>query len=207
MKPKKNTNTTKITSSQTERQRAVVSEASCRAELLEHSPHSPPTGWSVAEETTRGGVRTSCMPDAPGSDDQTARGRHTSGSRPVPTSPSDPSRINDQWEPRPASKCVRAACSGSLQPGPAAQLPRGALGGGGVIRLSPAISFKSYPLHPSFTEFSTRFSHLYLISLQQRSLNLVLYTLNPILEMYFILNFCTYVFIIPQTLWTYFIFI
>jgi hypothetical protein len=76
-----------------------------------------------------------------------------------------------------------------------------------VSGLSPAISSKSYPLHPSFTEFSTRFSPLYLISLQQRSLNLVLYTLNPILETYFVPNFCAYVFIIPQTLWTYFIFI
>jgi hypothetical protein len=62
-------------------------------------------------------------------------------------------------------------------------------------------------LYPSFTDFSTRFSPLYLISLQQRSLNLVLYTLNPILETYFVPNFCTYVFIIPQMLWTYFIFI
>jgi hypothetical protein len=76
-----------------------------------------------------------------------------------------------------------------------------------IIRLSPAISSKSHPLHPSFTEFFTRFSPLYLISLQQRSLNLVLYTLNPILETYFVPNFCTCVFIIPQTLWTYFIFI
>jgi hypothetical protein len=76
-----------------------------------------------------------------------------------------------------------------------------------AVRLSPAISFKSYPLHPSFTEFSTRFSPLYLISLQQYSLNLVLYTLNAILETYFVPNFCTYVFIIPQMLWIYFIFI
>jgi hypothetical protein len=75
------------------------------------------------------------------------------------------------------------------------------------VRLSPAIFSKSHPLHPSFTEFSTRFSPLYLISLQQRSLNLILYTLNPILETYFVPNFCKYVFIIPQTLWTYFIFI
>jgi hypothetical protein len=57
---------------------------------------------------------------------------------------------------------------------------------GSIFRLSPAISFKFHPLHPSFTEFSTRFSPLYLISLQQRSLNLVLYTLNPILETYFV---------------------
>jgi hypothetical protein len=55
-------------------------------------------------------------------------------------------------------------------------------------------------LYPSFTEFSTRFSSLYLISLQQRSINLVLYTLNPILETYFVPNFCTYVFIISQIL-------
>jgi hypothetical protein len=65
-----------------------------------------------------------------------------------------------------------------------------------------------YPsLYPSFTEFSIRFSPLYLISLQQRSLNLVLYTLNAILETYFVPNFYTYVFITPQMLWTYFIFI
>jgi hypothetical protein len=65
-----------------------------------------------------------------------------------------------------------------------------------------------YPsLYPSFTNFSIRFSPLYLISLQQCSLNLVLYTLNPILETYFVSNFCMYVFIIPQMLWTYFIFI
>jgi hypothetical protein len=45
-------------------------------------------------------------------------------------------------------------------------------------------------------------SLLYIISLQQRSLNLVLYTLNPILETYFVPNFCTYIFIIPQ-MWQY----
>jgi hypothetical protein len=33
-------------------------------------------------------------------------------------------------------------------------------------------------LYPSFTDFSIKFSPLYLISLQQRSLNLILYTRN-----------------------------
>jgi hypothetical protein len=62
-------------------------------------------------------------------------------------------------------------------------------------------------MYPSFTHFSTKFFPLYLISLQQHSLNLVLYILNPILETYFVPNFYTYVFIIPQMLWKYFIFI
>jgi hypothetical protein len=55
-------------------------------------------------------------------------------------------------------------------------------------RVQPISNHRSlYPsLYPSFIEFSTRFSLLYLISLQQHFLNLVLYTLNPILETYFV---------------------
>jgi hypothetical protein len=70
--------------------------------------------------------------------------------------------------------------------------------------LRPKAISNTRSLYPSFTEFcsKSRFSFL-----QQRSLNLVLYTLNPILETYFVPNFYTYVFIIPQMLWTYFIFI
>jgi hypothetical protein len=77
-----------------------------------------------------------------------------------------------------------------------------------LLRLSPIVVLCILLFFVSIIyRFSTRFSVLYLISLQQRSLNLVLYTLNPILETYFVPNFCTYVFIIPQMLWTYFIFI
>jgi hypothetical protein len=75
------------------------------------------------------------------------------------------------------------------------------------VRLSPTVVLYILLYILLFIEFSTRFSPLYLISLQQRFLNLVLYTLNPILETYFVPNFCTYVFIVPQMLWTYFIFI
>jgi hypothetical protein len=43
-----------------------------------------------------------------------------------------------------------------------------------------------HPLYPSFTVISKRFHPLYLISLQQRLLNHVLYTQIPILEKFFI---------------------
>jgi hypothetical protein len=53
-----------------------------------------------------------------------------------------------------------------------------------------------HPLYMSFTVFSKRFHHLYLISLQQGPLNHVLYTQIPILETFLILFFCTYVFVV-----------
>jgi hypothetical protein len=53
-----------------------------------------------------------------------------------------------------------------------------------------------HPLYLSFTVSSKRFHPLYLISLQQRSLNHVLYTQIPILKTFFNFIFCTYVFII-----------
>jgi hypothetical protein len=52
------------------------------------------------------------------------------------------------------------------------------------------------PLYPSFTVYSKRFHPLYLLSLQQRTLNRVLYTQIPILEIFFIFIFYTYVFFI-----------
>jgi hypothetical protein len=51
-------------------------------------------------------------------------------------------------------------------------------------------------LYPSFTISSKRFHPLYLLPLQQRPLNHVLYTQISILEIFFIFIFCTYVFII-----------
>jgi hypothetical protein len=52
-----------------------------------------------------------------------------------------------------------------------------------------------HPLYPYFTVFSKRFYPLYLISLQQRPLNHVLYTQIYILETFFIFIFYTYVFV------------
>jgi hypothetical protein len=53
-----------------------------------------------------------------------------------------------------------------------------------------------YPLYPFFTVSSKRFHPLYLLTLQQCSLNHVLYTQIPILETFLIFNFYTYVFVI-----------
>jgi hypothetical protein len=53
-----------------------------------------------------------------------------------------------------------------------------------------------HPLYPSFTVSSKRFHPLYLLPLQQRPLNHVLYTQISILETFFIFIFCTYVFVI-----------
>jgi hypothetical protein len=53
-----------------------------------------------------------------------------------------------------------------------------------------------HPLYLSFTVSSKRFQHLYLISLQQRPLNHVLYTQILILKIFFNFIFYTYVFII-----------
>jgi hypothetical protein len=53
-----------------------------------------------------------------------------------------------------------------------------------------------HPLYPSFTVSSKRFHPLYLLYLQQRPLNHVLYTQISILEIFFIFIFCTYVFVI-----------
>jgi hypothetical protein len=50
-----------------------------------------------------------------------------------------------------------------------------------------------HPLYPSFTVSSKRFHPLYLIPLQQRPLNLVLYTQINIFETFFIFIFYTYV--------------
>jgi hypothetical protein len=52
-----------------------------------------------------------------------------------------------------------------------------------------------HPLYPSFTVSSKRFHPLYLLPLQQRPLNYVLYTQISILETFFIFIFCTYVFV------------
>jgi hypothetical protein len=53
-----------------------------------------------------------------------------------------------------------------------------------------------HPLYPSFIVSSKRFYPLYLLHLQQRPLNYVLYTQIPILETFFIFIFCTHVFVI-----------
>jgi hypothetical protein len=53
-----------------------------------------------------------------------------------------------------------------------------------------------HPLYLSFTVSSKRFHPLYLISLQQRPLNHVLYTQIPILKTFLNFIFYTYVFII-----------
>jgi hypothetical protein len=71
-------------------------------------------------------------------------------------------------------------------------------------RLAPTRSSKAvsnnvlyiHPLYLSFTVFSKKFHPLYLISLQQRPLNHVLYTQIPILKTFFNFIFYTYVFII-----------
>jgi hypothetical protein len=52
-----------------------------------------------------------------------------------------------------------------------------------------------HPPYPSFTVSSKRLHPLYLLSLQQRPLNHVLYTQIPILAFLF-LFFCTYIFVI-----------
>jgi hypothetical protein len=53
-----------------------------------------------------------------------------------------------------------------------------------------------HPLYLSFTVSSKKIHPLYLISLQQRPLNHVLYTQIPILKTFFNFIFCIYVFII-----------
>jgi hypothetical protein len=53
-----------------------------------------------------------------------------------------------------------------------------------------------HPLYLSFTVSSKRFHPLYLISLQQRPLNHVLYSQILILKTFFNFIFCTYIFII-----------
>jgi hypothetical protein len=64
-----------------------------------------------------------------------------------------------------------------------------------------------HPLYMSFTVSSKRFHPLYLISLQQRPLNHVLYTQIIILKTFFNFIFCTYVFIILEQMYcTYFSF-
>jgi hypothetical protein len=52
-----------------------------------------------------------------------------------------------------------------------------------------------YPLYLSFTASSKILHPLYLISLQQRSLNHVLYTQIPILQIFLFFYFFTYVFL------------
>jgi hypothetical protein len=52
-----------------------------------------------------------------------------------------------------------------------------------------------HPLYPLFTVFFKRFHALYILSLQQHTLNHVLYTQIPILETFFIFYFFTYVFV------------
>jgi hypothetical protein len=57
------------------------------------------------------------------------------------------------------------------------------------------VCLQQHPLYPLFTIFSKKFHHLYPFSLQQYSLNHVLYTQIPILKIYFVFIFCTYVFV------------
>jgi hypothetical protein len=53
-----------------------------------------------------------------------------------------------------------------------------------------------HPLYLSFTVSSKRLHPLYLIPLQQRPLNHILYTQIPILETFLFLFFWTYIFVI-----------
>jgi hypothetical protein len=58
----------------------------------------------------------------------------------------------------------------------------------GMLTVSSNVLY-IHPLYSSFTVFSKIFYPLYLLSLQQRPLNHVLYTQIPILEIFFILFF------------------
>jgi hypothetical protein len=75
----------------------------------------------------------------------------------------------------------------------------GVNGGKAQSKQSEAVSSNVlyiHPLYPYFTVSSKRFQPLYLIPLQQRPLNHVLYTQISILETFFIFVFYTYVFVI-----------
>jgi hypothetical protein len=63
-----------------------------------------------------------------------------------------------------------------------------------IVRTSNVLYI--YPLYSSFKVSFKRFYPLYLIPLQQRPLNHVLYTQISILETFFIFIFYTYVFVI-----------
>jgi hypothetical protein len=63
-----------------------------------------------------------------------------------------------------------------------------------------------HPLYLSFTVFSKRLHHLYLLYLQQRPLNHVIYTQISILETFFILFFVHTYLLYSQMYCTYFSF-